>query len=519
MSEAKPAEHDASAATLSAPPAQSHAGPAGSTKPKDVFGIVGTVQAGSFRVEEVVAEGGFGVVYRAQHGHFKAPVALKCLKVPGTLDAEQRKAFLEKFRVEGELLFRLSASIPQVVRPLHIDELELSQGGFVPFLALEWLEGQSLSTIIAKRTELGKDPLPLARIVALLQPIAVAMARAHSFPGPDGDVAIIHRDIKPENIFVQMVDGREAVRILDYGIAKARAAASTGAGRATQDDVNIFTPAYAAPEQWVPKKYGQTGPFTDVYGLALTIVEALVGHQPIDGELHTMFALALDEEQRPSPRTFGVAISDELEDIFRRALCVDPRARTQTIPAFWSDLERALGMPLTFRAPSHAPPTRVLPSLAPGPSSAKPESRPPAEAPPAPDGMADLELELGVARSEPRSVASPETPIGRADHHSFELDVAVVRSSGRPTGLRRRPHRPLAGYGPPAPVVGWSEVKRRLEGPFKILLFAAVITAIDILAVRFFGVVLAVGPVRASWVAAPLAVYAVVAALWRSVSD
>ena len=86
----------------------------------DVFGVEGTTQAEHFHVEKAVAEGGFAVVYRAHHGMFRAPVALKCLKVPATLTADQKKAFLEKFREEAELLFRLSAVIPSVVRPLQV---------------------------------------------------------------------------------------------------------------------------------------------------------------------------------------------------------------------------------------------------------------------------------------------------------------------------------------------------------------------------------------------------------------
>jgi serine/threonine protein kinase len=78
----------------------------------DPFGIAGTVQARFFRVERAVAEGGFGVVYRAHHEVFRAPVALKCLKVPDSLNEKSREAFLEKFRSEGELLFRLSAALP-----------------------------------------------------------------------------------------------------------------------------------------------------------------------------------------------------------------------------------------------------------------------------------------------------------------------------------------------------------------------------------------------------------------------
>jgi len=108
---------------------------------EDVFGIVGSLQAAVFRVERVVAEGGFGVVYRAHHEGFKAAVALKCLKIPGAFSADQRQAFLQKFQEEGEVLFRLSALIPSVVRPLHVGTLETSKHPFVPFIALEWLDG------------------------------------------------------------------------------------------------------------------------------------------------------------------------------------------------------------------------------------------------------------------------------------------------------------------------------------------------------------------------------------------
>ena len=122
----------------------------------DVFGIVGTTQAGNFQVEQVVAEGGFGVVYRALHGGFRAPVALKCLKVPEAMTPRERQLFLEKFREEAELLFRLSASIPEVVRPLHVDVLHLEGRAFVPFLALEWLEGESLDEVIDRRRRPGE---------------------------------------------------------------------------------------------------------------------------------------------------------------------------------------------------------------------------------------------------------------------------------------------------------------------------------------------------------------------------
>src|SRR5207244_12528003 len=121
----------------------------------DGFGIVGTSLSGTFQVESVVAEGGFGVVYRAEHIAFRAPVALKCLKIPGTMTADQREAFVESFREEAEMLFHLSAQIPEVVRPLHADAIALPDGNFMPYIAMEWIDGKPLDSIIIMRDDRG----------------------------------------------------------------------------------------------------------------------------------------------------------------------------------------------------------------------------------------------------------------------------------------------------------------------------------------------------------------------------
>lgn len=315
--------------------------------PEDVFEIVGSVVGGAYNVEAVVAEGGFAVVYRAYHGAFHAPVALKCLKVPNVKGADQRE-FLERFREEGEVLFRLSMSIPAVVRPLHVDAFENARGVFIPYMALEWLEGESLDVLIARRREQGLPPLSPRRVVRLLSGVARALERAHKFPGPDGPVSIIHRDLKPDNIVVATVNGEEVVKVLDFGIAKVKSVASQAAGRMSQDGSQAavpFTPGYAAPEQWFPKRFGQTGPWTDVWGLALSAVEAMSGKPAIDGDHAAMMGTAVDEKRRPTPRSEGVQVSDQVEAIFQRALAVDPRNRYQDVGRFWDDLESALGMP------------------------------------------------------------------------------------------------------------------------------------------------------------------------------
>jgi hypothetical protein len=311
---------------------------------QDTFCIEGSVQAGTFRVEQAVAEGGFAVVYRAYHLAFRAPVALKCLKIPPTLSRADQATFLEQFRAEAELLFRLSARIPAVVRPLHAGTLEGASADFVPYLAMEWLEGSTLEELLQRRMDEGRGPFPLDELTRLLIPAAEGLHQAHSFPTPNGKISVLHRDLKPANVFVASVDGVRTTKLLDFGIAKVKSAATAIVGKVSvqQGTLAAFTPCYAAPEQWAPHRYGQTGPWTDVWGLAITMVEAALGRAPVDGDHAAMLGAVLDPEVRPTPRTHGLDVPEAVEAVFRKALAVDPRERYLAIADYYADLRRAL---------------------------------------------------------------------------------------------------------------------------------------------------------------------------------
>jgi len=326
---------------------------------EDRFGIVGRVVASAYQVESVVAEGGFGVVYRAHHGGFRAPVALKCLKVPQQLDRDQKTRFLEHFRAEAEVMFRLSASVPTVVRPLHVDVMTAPNGSFVPFLVLEWLEGETLDAIICGRARAGKRPLDLGELIVLLEPVARALERAHHFTGPQGAETIVHCDLKPENVFVAQVAGEQQVKILDFGVAEVqRAATSHGAEPGAPA---FFTPAYGAPEHWNPRELGPTGPYTDVWGLALTLAESLAGRHVISGDHQQLRRTILDPARRPTPRSNGVVTSDAVEAVFQRALAVRPADRYADAGVFW----RALVAAHAHRASPAAVGSPEIPDLVP----------------------------------------------------------------------------------------------------------------------------------------------------------
>ncbi len=492
------------------------------------------MQARVFHVEKAVAEGGFGVVYRAQHDVFRSPIALKCLKLPEGLNEQQKAEFLERFRGEAELLFRLSAALPEVVRPLQFGVLDTR--ALVPYLALEWLEGETLDRFVARRTEEGKPPIGIAQALDILAPVARVLSRAHQFSDRGAEMAIIHRDVKPENVFLQTVDGERTTRILDFGIARVKQETNAIAGRATGvDALNAFSPAYAAPEQWSPETYGASGPWTDVYGLALTLTEILIGKPPIGGDLTSMMGAALSPDWRPTPRNKGVRVADQVERALEKALAVDPRKRTQSIEAFWSQLELSAGRkpsitrragsllidaapmmdleldiggaPQTSAGPSPAPPAPHISSGPPrsitGPagSSSNPPSGPPALAP-------------GVLWSPPptRAFAGLESspPLSGA----LEVDTRSAPHS-RPSGARPpvvSPFRPLPMGMPEGPSRSLGE---RFGGPAWLISLSLLIAGADVVATRMYDVHLALGPVRPLYIAGPLGVLGIVLVLVR----
>ncbi|MFT3768727.1 MAG: protein kinase [Minicystis sp.] len=505
----------------------------------DVFGIVGTKQAGVFRVERVVAEGGFAVVYRAIHEGFRSPVALKCLKVPDTTTEAARAAFLEKFREEGELLFRLSALVPAVVRPLHVDVLSLDGGRIVPFLALEWLDGEGLDRIVDRRRAAGQPPLSVQALVELLQPAALALAQAHRLPTPDGPVAVIHRDLKPENLFVLRIQDAFTVKILDFGIARTRSAATLHAGRVTENAaLDAFTPGYAAPEQWLPKRYGGVGPWTDVFGLALTMVEAILGRPPIDGDLAAMMGTTTDLVRRPTPRTEGAPVSDAVEAAFARALAVDPRERTQTIDAFWSELEEAVGLPPSIRIAGAPMSSRSLAAAISAPPGAMALAQ--TQLAPAPR-VSPAAMTVQAPDSAPRPQISPSA-----------MTVEVQRNAPPPRAVPPRPPppapKPAASAPPPRPAAPqpiafelaapvrvreenetlaapgteqgrtFAEFRALLRLPAQIVIVALVLSATDWIYMQRVNDTLALGGVRPVWIAGPLALLGVGLACWRIVN-
>ena len=306
----------------------------------DPLGLVGVTLDGQFDVASVVGEGGFGVVYRARHRGFEQPVAIKVLKILSVEDGRMQEALFAKFREEARLLYTLSQESLNIVRAVHYGSVTTPSGLWAPYMVLEWLEGLSLAEDIVQRRQRGMRGRTLEETFTILEPIAAGLAVAHARK-------VAHRDIKPANIFLAKSEQGQRVKVLDFGIAKL---VQEGDASATKSAFGAFTLLYAAPEQIDPR-LGPTGLATDVYAFALLATELLTDREPVDGrDVVTIMRASQDPAVRPTPRTRGAHVPDEVEQVLRRALSVDPRARYASVPELWAAL-RGAQRPAALSAP------------------------------------------------------------------------------------------------------------------------------------------------------------------------
>ncbi|WP_437765415.1 bifunctional serine/threonine-protein kinase/formylglycine-generating enzyme family protein [Sorangium sp. So ce281] len=306
----------------------------------DPLNIAGSLIADKYRIEHAVGEGGFSVVYRAEHVIWKQPVAVKCFTLLGGAPAEQREQLLQAFIQEGKLMTELSSRSAAIVQARDIGTFNAPDGQWLPYMVLEWLDGRPLDRVLFDEMSEGAPARDLRATMALLESAAIALDLVHSR-------SIAHRDIKPANLFVigQPRDASTFVKVLDFGIAKVMAdhAAAATALAHTGKDITAFTPSYGAPEQF-SRTHGATGPWTDVFAMALIMIEVMLGGAPaLQGDDYLQLAVASrDPSRRPTPRTLGLTVSDEVEAVFAKALAVAPADRFPTMGRFWSALHRAV---------------------------------------------------------------------------------------------------------------------------------------------------------------------------------
>jgi serine/threonine protein kinase len=305
----------------------------------DRLALTGTTIDNMYNVGAAVARGGFGIVYSGWHRDLEVPIAIKVLTLPPRTAYSVGVAVVARFWQESRIHYRLSREHLAIVRTLACGvTVAPSTRERVPYLVMEWLDGRTLASAIAgagpSRVTVGPC---LADAINLLDGAAHGLAAAH-------DAGIVHRDVKPRNIFVvRDEDGTYRTRLLDFGIAKVLEHTTLGISPASETNVgeNVLSPPYAAPEQFDPA-YGPIGPQTDVYSLAITLMELLRLERVMTCASVAEYAARHCAVERPVPSALGLDLPPGVEGVLARAVELHARDRWADVGVFWGTLKNAL---------------------------------------------------------------------------------------------------------------------------------------------------------------------------------
>ena len=266
---------------------------------------------GRYVLREVVGTGGFATVYRAYDAVLDREVALKVLHPHHARDADTRERFVR----EGRALAR-------VRHPNMVHVYDAGEADGTAYLAMELVEGRSLSAVLAER-----GPLSLAEVVEVVDQVATALAALHARN-------LIHRDIKPANIVYEADSGR--IVLLDLGGARA-----LDASVITTSSSLVGTPGFMAPEQVEPG--GRATPQTDVYQFGATVYALLTGRPPFEGET-TQAIYAIVHLPPPNLAALRPDLPPEVVGVVTEALAKDPARRPQGTLTFARQLRAAAGL-------------------------------------------------------------------------------------------------------------------------------------------------------------------------------
>ena len=262
---------------------------------------------GTYRIVQLLGEGGMGAVYEARQEPLERRVALK------TLHAEHAKSkeVVARFFNEAKVLSRLE----------HPSIVQVSDFGYAAdgtaYLVMEYLRGQSLGRRVRELAKRG-ERLPIATALQVCAQVADVLGTAHA-------QGIVHRDIKPDNLMLvadPVAPGGERVKVLDFGIAKLT---DDNGGMKTATNQMIGTPAYMSPEQCAGA--GGVDAQTDVYALGCVLYELVGGQAPFvaEGPGHL---IAMHLVQEPTP-LLSVAphVPVEIAELVHRMLRKDKTRR------------------------------------------------------------------------------------------------------------------------------------------------------------------------------------------------
>ena len=276
-------------------------------------------KVGPFELVCPLGHGGMGEVWLARQadGRVERNVALKLPALN-----QQGEGWRERFRRERDILAKLEH--PNIARLYDAGVTDTGQ----PWLAMEFVEGLSLSGHVASRRH------SIAERLALFRQVLAAVAHAHRH-------LVVHRDLKPANI---LIDTSGRVKLLDFGIAKLvdEAAAADIEGALTRLGGRVMTLRYAAPEQVAA---GDITTATDIYALGVILHELLTGLAPYravrEGKHLTEVMLLQEQRVVPSrlaPKKAARLLAGDLDAIVLKAMRRDPADRYASVERFDEDI-------------------------------------------------------------------------------------------------------------------------------------------------------------------------------------
>ncbi len=271
----------------------------------------GTLLHNRYRVEETIAVGGMGAVYRALDETLGIQVAVK----ENFFTTEE---YSRQFRREATIL----ASLRHPNMPRVTDHFVIPGQG--QYLVMDFIEGIDLRDVIAQNGKLSEED-----VIRIGSTICDALAYLHS-----RSPLIVHRDVKPGNL--KIAPARH-VFLVDFGLAK------ISHGETTTTGAQALTPGYAPPEQ-----YGQgTDPRSDIYSLGATLYAALTGKVPEDGLSRAMGSAELTPIRKHNPQ-----VTEPLAKVIEHAMAIAPDDRYPTAMDFREGLLSAAAKPKASPQPS-----------------------------------------------------------------------------------------------------------------------------------------------------------------------
>ncbi len=285
---------------------------------------VAPLSIGRYIVYDEIAAGGMASVHYGRllgSSGFARTVAIKKLHSHFARDPEFRAMLLDEARLAS-----------RIRHPNVVSTLDVVARGDELLLVMEYVHGESLSSLLRLAHDAGGPPLPI--VAALVSGMLHGLHAAHEARDEDGEpLHIVHRDVSPQNV---MVGADGVARVLDFGVAKA-----AGRSQTTRDGQVKGKLAYMAIEQL---RGGVIDRRTDVYAAGVVLWEALTGKRLFAGDNEGMTVTNILERPPQPPSTCVAGLPKEVDDITLRALARSPAKRFETARDMAIALETAVAI-------------------------------------------------------------------------------------------------------------------------------------------------------------------------------